>query len=87
MSLLSSHKKLDIQVYLFKSEDSFGKVAYSHEEKLSGYIKKTGFLPRQGDVIKHVNGYYKVDKIIVDYEANSINILLSNSKVDVRIQK
>ncbi len=87
MSLLSSHKKIAIQVYIFRAEDAFGKVSYVHDDKLSGYIKKSGFLPRHGDVINHNNNYYKVDKVIVDYDVNVINVLLSSSKVDVKIKK
>lgn len=87
MPLFGNKIKLEIHAYIFKSEDMYGKVSYSHDLELSRYIKNSNFIPRNGDVLSYNNSHFKVDKVIIDYSDNNLNILMSNSKVDVRIQK
>lgn len=85
--MFNKKHKFNIEVYLLKSVDDFGKVSYVDDKELSRYIKDSDFLPRIGDVIIHKKVYYKVDRIIINYESKSLNVLLSESRVDVKIQK
>ena len=79
--------KFEVEVYLLKSVDDFGKVSYADDKELSGYIQSSEFLLRIGDDIIHRKTHYKVDRIIINYEKKTLNILISESRVDVKIQK
>lgn len=85
--MFSRKPKLHIEVFTLKSVDDFGKVSYVDNAELSGYIEESDFLPRIGDVIVYKKTHYKVDRIIIDYEKKTLSILLSESRVDVKIQK
>jgi hypothetical protein len=85
--MFNKKHKFEIEVYLLKSIDDFGKVSYVDDKELSEYIEKSDFLPRTSDVIIHKKVYYKVDRIIINYEKKLLNVLLSESRVDVKIQK
>ena len=85
--MFTRKSKLHIEVFTLKSVDDFGKVSYVDNVELSGYIEESDFLPRIGDVIVYKKIHYKVDRIIIDYEKKSLSILLSESRVDVKIQK
>jgi hypothetical protein len=85
--MFNKKSKFDVEVYILKSVDDFGKISYSDDKELSGYIKDNDFLPRLGDIILFKKIYYKVDRIIINYEEKSLNILLSESRVDVKMQK
>ena len=85
--MFSRKKKLHIEVFTLKSVDDFGKVSYIDNVELSGYIKDIDFLPRIGDVLVYKKIHYKVDRIIIDYEKKTLSILLSESRVDIKIQK
>jgi hypothetical protein len=85
--MFGKKNKLNIEVFTLKSIDDFGKVSYADNVELSGYIEDSDFLPRIGDVIVYKKTHYKVDRIIIDYEKKSLSILLSESRVDVKIQK
>lgn len=85
--MFNKKSKFEVEVYLLKSVDDFGKVSYTDDKELSGYIQNSDFLPRLGDVIIHKKTHYKVDRIIINYEKKTLNILLSESRVDVKIQK
>jgi hypothetical protein len=85
--MFNKKKKFDIEVFILKHVDDFGKVSYSNDKDISGYINATDFLPRINDIIFFKKIYYKVDRIIINYEENSLNILLSESRVDVKMQK
>lgn len=85
--MFNRKSKLSVEVFTFKSIDDFGKVSYADNAELSRYIEDSDFLPRIGDVIVYRKMHYKVDRIIIDYEKKSLSILLSESRVDVKIQK
>jgi hypothetical protein len=85
--MFNKKHKFDVEVYLLKSVDDFGKMSYADDKELSGYIQNSDFLPRMGDVIIHNKFHYKVDRIIINYEKKTLNILLSESRFDVKIQK
>ena len=79
--------KFDVEVYILKNINDFGKASYSDDKDLSRYIKESDFLPRLGDIILYNKIYYKIDKIVVDYQAKALNILLSESRTDFKVQK
>lgn len=79
--------KFDVEVYILKNINDFGKASYSDDKELSRYIKESDFLPRLGDIILYNKIYYKIDKIVVDYQAKTLNILLSESRTDFKVQK
>jgi hypothetical protein len=79
--------KFDVEVYTLKNINDFGKASYSDDKDLSRYIKESDFLPRLGDIILYNKIYYKIDKIVVDYQAKTLNILLSESRTDFKVQK
>jgi hypothetical protein len=84
--MFNKKNKLVIEAYILKSIDDFGKTSYSDDKKLSGYISESDFLPRMGDIILYNKLYYKIDKIIIDYQKKYLNILLSESKTDFKIK-
>lgn len=79
--------KFDVEVYILKNINDFGKASYSDDKELSRYIKESDFLPRLGDIILYNKIYYKIDKIVVDYQAKTLNVLLSESRTDFKVQK
>jgi hypothetical protein len=79
--------KFDVEVYILKNINDFGKASYSDDKDLSRYIKESDFLPRLGDIILYNKIYYKIDKIVVDYQAKTLNVLLSESRTDFKVQK
>jgi len=85
--MFNKKSKLSVEVFTLKSIDDFGKISYVDNAELSRYIEDSDFLPRIGDVIVYRKMHYKVDRIIIDYEKKSLSILLSESRVDVKIQK
>ncbi len=85
--MFNKKNKFDIEVYILKSVDDFGKVSYTNDRDISRYISDSDFLPRLADIIVSKKVYYKVDRIIINYEEKSLNILLSESRVDVKMQK
>jgi len=84
--MFNKKTKFEIEVYILKDINDFGKASYSDDKELSGYIKESDFLPRIGDIILYNKLYFKVDKIVVDYQTKSLNILLSESKTDFRMK-
>lgn len=85
--MFNKKNKFEIEVYILKSVDDFGKISYTNDKDISRYISESDFLPRLGDIISSKKVYYKVDRIIVNYEEKTLNILLSESRVDVKMQK
>lgn len=85
--MFNKKNKFEIEVYILKSVDDFGKVSYTNDRDISRYISDSDFLPRLADIIVSKKVYYKVDRIIINYEEKSLNILLSESRVDVKMQK
>lgn len=85
--MFNKKNKFEIEVYILKSVDDFGKVSYTNDKDISRYISDSDFLPRLADIIVSKKVYYKVDRIIINYEEKSLNILLSESRVDVKMQK
>jgi|LakMenEpi03Aug12_release.lakeMendotaPanAssembly.Ray.scaffolds.fasta_scaffold3727990_1 hypothetical protein len=79
--------KFVIEVYILKSINDFGKASYSDDKELSRYIHESDFIPRQGDIILYNKIYFKIDKIVLDYQTKSLIILLSESKTDFKVQK
>lgn len=79
--------KFDVEVYILKNINDFGKASYADDKELSRYIKESDFLPRLGDIILYNKIYYKIDKIVVDYQVKALNILISESRTDFKVQK
>lgn len=85
--MFNKKNKFDVEVYILKNINDFGKASYSDDKELSRYIKESDFLPRLGDIILYNKIYYKIDKIVVNYQAKTLNILLSESRTDFKVQK
>ena len=85
--MFNKKNKFDVEVYILKNTNDFGKASYADDKELSRYIKESDFLPRLGDIILYNKIYYKIDKIVVNYQAKSLNILLSESRTDFKVQK
>lgn len=84
--MFNKKTKFEIEVYILKSINDFGKASYSDDKDLSRYIKESDFIPRVGDIIFYKKLYYKIDKIVINYEIKSLNILVSESKTDFKVQ-
>ena len=84
--MFNRKSKFNVEVYILKSVNDFGKASYSDDKELSRYINESDFLPRIGDIILFNKLYFKVDKIVVDYQNKSLNILLSDSKTDFKMK-
>lgn len=84
--MFTRKNKFEVEVYILKSVNDFGKASYSDDKDLSRYISESDFLPRIGDIIYYNKLYYKVDKIVIDYKLKSLNVLLSESKTDFKIK-
>ena len=85
--MFNKKTKFVIEVYILKSINDFGKASNSDDKELSRYIHESDFIPRQGDIILYNKIYFKIDKIVLDYQTKSLIILLSESKTDFKVQK
>lgn len=84
--MFNKKSKFVIEVYILKSINDFGKASYIDVKELSRYIHESDFIPRQGDIILYNKIYYKIDKIVLDYQIKSLTILLSESKTDFKVK-
>lgn len=84
--MFNKKNKFEIEVYILKSINDFGKASYSDDKELSRYIKESDFIPRIGDIIFYNKLYFKIDKIVINYQTKSLNILLSESRTDFKVQ-